>query len=205
MASHSFCPKAVISLFFRRGQWCPLWWVLGLGLPAGAPKGHLPHRGSDGIHVCHPCGFILCNATGTHHNYSQFNCSFQSQGFWGCIEGSHQWWVSSLAGHCLLETWGGTTSCTISRGLVVDGDSCSVSSTCWCSSTLQHQAFLPPELWLWGLHLDSWGMGVTCPAAITSLEGCNTSLHPGNWVGDPTPWFVPHLGSGKYWCPLEVS
>ena len=80
---------------------------------------------------------------------------------------------------------GDATSCTISRGLVGDVDSCFVSSTCWHSSALWHQALLPPDLWLWGLCFDSQGIRGACPVAVTSQEGCNTSLQPGNWVGDP--------------------
>ena len=68
---------------------------LSLDWQAGAPKGHLPHRGNDGIHVCHPHGLMVYNATGTHHGYNQFDCHFQSQGFWGYLEGSCWQWVPS--------------------------------------------------------------------------------------------------------------
>ena len=100
---------------------------------------------------------------------------------------------------------GGTTSCAISRGPVGDMDSGFVSSTHWCSSTLQHQDLLPPELWLQGLHLDSWDIRGACPAAVTGLEGCNTSLHPQKWVGDPTLLVCSLLGVWRYWVPPEVS
>ena len=42
-----------------------------------------------------------------------------------------------------LKPGGGATSCTASRGLGGDADSGIVSSTCWCSSTLQCWALLP--------------------------------------------------------------
>ena len=102
-----------------------------------------------------------------------------------------------------LKSGGGATSCAASRGPGGDADSCLVPSTCWHSSTLRHWALLHPELWLWGLHLDSQETRGACPTAVTSLEGCNTSLHPGNLVGEASTLMVYSLHS--VWGVLSSS
>ena len=78
---------------------------------------------------------------------------------------------------------GGVTCHAVSCSPIGDMGSDLVFWTCNCSSAHQCWALLPRELLLWGLHLDSQGIRGTCPAAVTCLEGCNTSLHPGNWIG----------------------
>ena len=124
MASQSFCPKVVIRLSFHpkavislpfhpemvislslRGGFDVLYggsW--GLDCQIGAPEGHSPHGGGDGIHICHPHGLILHNGTGAHCGHSRFNCHFQLKGFWGCLISSHQQWVSQQTGHHFSET-----------------------------------------------------------------------------------------------------
>ena len=84
------CPLGEVSDVLYGGSW---------SCQAGAPKGHLPHRGGDSIHIHHPCGFVLHNVAGTHHGHSRLTCHFQLQGFWGCLVSGHQQWVSPQTGH----------------------------------------------------------------------------------------------------------
>ena len=99
-----FCPKAVIGLSFRGGQWCPLWWVLEL--PGwGPPRATHPTEVVMVSHIRHPHGFILHNAAGTHHGHSRFACCFHLQRFWGFLVSSYQRWVSPQTGHHFSEAW----------------------------------------------------------------------------------------------------
>ena len=74
----------------------------------------------------------------------------------------------------------------------------------------------PPDPWLQGLHLDSWETRGACPAVVISLEGCNTSLHPGNQIGEASTlvvcsWGVlsssrpPQQGLFLLWQPLQFG
>ena len=76
----------------------------------------------------------------------------------------------------------GVTHWAISSTFVGDVGSdlvlCTFNSSACCCQTI-----LSPELQLWGLHLEPREMGGICPAATTTLEGCNTFLHPGNQFG----------------------
>ena len=136
----SACPSTQ-----RQSSACPLVEVSdvlycgsqGLDHQAGAPEGHSPHRGGDGIHIHNPCGLILHNVTGAHHDHSRFNCCFQPQGFWGCLISICQ--CNGSFSRQTITSWkprGGATSPAVSRGPVGNVGSGFVPSICRCFSTL---------------------------------------------------------------------
>ena len=53
----------------------------------------------------------------------------------------------------------------------------------FCSPALWCQAILSSELLLQGLCLELWEIKGICLVLVTGLEGCVTSLYPGNWFG----------------------
>ena len=97
---------------------------------------------------------------------------------------------------------GGVTCQAISSTFVGNVGSDFVLWTFNSSSALWHQAILSPELLLWGLCLEPQEIGGVCPAAMTGLEGCNTSFHPGNRFGDCS--LLVHSSFGV-WKVLDPS
>ena len=51
--------------------------------------------------------------------------------------------------------------------------------------------------------LNSWETGGACLAAVTVLEGCNTSLHPGNQIGVASTLMI--CSSHGVWGVLSSS
>ena len=184
-----FHPKVVISLSFRGGQWCPQWWTLGLESPGWGPEGHSPHGGGDGMHICHPHG-LICHDTSVMMWLAHIMAtvgSITASSHKG--SGSASWAATGNGSLCrqAITSWklvGGVTCHAVSSGPVGNVGSDFVPSICRCSFALQHWALLSPELLQWGLCLDSQGIRGACLVAVTGQEGCNTSLHPGNWIGE---------------------
>ena len=178
----------------------------GLGHQVGAPKGHLPHGGSDGIHVHHPHGLILYNATGAHHGYSWFDCCFQLQWFQRHLRGDCWQQVPLQASHHFPETWG---------VVPLPLPSPEAQLVMWILALSPQpvdtllpfsvEPFFPQNSGCEASILTQGGSEGPVPVAVTGWEGCNTSLQPGNQVGDLPSWLAPHPGFGKYWVPPEAS
>ena len=170
---------------------------------AEAHEGHLPHGCGDGIHICHPpCTMWLVPIMATVGSITaSSHRSFRGASWAATGDGS----LSRQA----ITSWkprGSVTCHVVSSSPVGNMGSDFVFSLGRCFSTLQCWTFLPPELLLQGLCFDSCGVGGGLSSqAVTSLEGCNTSLNPGKLnVGTSLSQWAPYLGSGRYWAPPEA-
>ena len=175
----------------QRWSWASPFWEVGnilndgpcdWGPLAGTTEGHLAHRGGHGVHIGHPVALSftmqLALIVTTVGSTTGASCKGSGGASWASTTNR------SLCKQVVApqKPGGGITCCEFPS--IPVGDVGSDLMFWICSSALQCWAILSLELLLQGLHLELQEIKGICLAAVTSLEGCNTSLHPGNQFGE---------------------